>query len=87
MIGPNNPPTTLVPKRWKINREINMKMTVPITRSLPGMKYLSKPFTMLRPSIADETDIGGVMIPSASSVPAPMMAGKTRFLPYLLTSA
>jgi hypothetical protein len=45
-----------------------MVMTMGIT-GIPG-------FILCNPSIAAETEIGGVMMPSVSSVPAPINAGK-----------
>ena len=43
--------------------------------------------TCLSPSIADVTDIGGVIIPSASSAAPPIIAGITSQRRRLLTSA
>ena len=37
---------------------------------------LSSGLKILNPSMAEETEIGGVIIPSASSVPPPMMAAQ-----------
>ena len=87
IIGPNDPPTTLAPNRWKTKSSTKIVSTRPITSELPGMIMPSSPFTPLRPSIAEVTDIGGVMIPSASNVPAPIMAGNISFLPYRRTRA
>ena len=45
------------------------------------------PDTEFNPSIADDTEIGGVIIPSAKSVVAPNMVGITKYLLYLRTMA
>ncbi len=60
---------------------------MPIVNPLPGTIVFSKPFTILNPSIAEATEIGGVIMPSASKVVAPRIVGITSFLPYLRTSA
>ena len=43
--------------------------------------------TISSPSTAEATEIGGVMIPSASKVPAPMIAGMYNHFRYRLTNA
>ena len=75
MIGPNDPPTTLVPNRWKTKSSSRITMTISTTSALPGTITFSIPCTAPNPSIAEVTEIGGVMIPSASNVPAPIIAG------------
>ena len=62
-------------------------ITIPTVRLLPGTIRFSSPGTPFNPSIAEATEMGGVMIPSASKVAAPMMAGIYAFFPYLLTRA
>jgi hypothetical protein len=47
-----------------------------MVNALPGTIIFSRPFTPFKPSIADATDIGGVIMPSAKSVAAPTIAGK-----------
>jgi hypothetical protein len=76
-----------VPKRWKKNSKEIIATTIPTVNRFPGIIIVSKPFTILKPSIADETEIGGVIIPSASNVVAPRIVGITSFFPYRLTSA
>ena len=46
-----------------------------MVKLLPGTIVFSKPFTPPKPSIADATEIGGVIIPSANNIAAPIMAG------------
>ena len=62
-------------------------MIIPMVNVLPGIIIFSQPFTPLNPSIAEATDIGGVIIPSANNVPAPMMAGTYNHRRYRRTSA
>ena len=52
-----------------------------MVKVFPGTIVFSSPFTIPRPSMAEETEIGGVMIPSANSVVAPSIVGITNFLP------
>ena len=54
---------------------------------LPGTNDDASAGTLLNPSMADVTEIGGVMIPSANKVPAPIIAGMASHLPYRLTKA
>ena len=79
--GPKEVPTTLVPNCWKKNNSKIMPVTIPIINQQPGINEDAKAGTLLSPSIAEATDIGGVMIPSANKVPAPMMAGIASHLP------
>ena len=58
-----------------------MATTIPIVNALPGTIISSRPLTIFNPSIADATEIGGVIIPSASNVVAPKIVGNTNFLP------
>ncbi|MNY65514.1 hypothetical protein D3C86_2027900 [compost metagenome] len=44
-------------------------------------------FTIDKPSTADATDIGGVMIPSANKVVAPRIVGITSHFPCFRTKA
>ena len=44
----------------------------------------SSPFSIRSPSTAEETETGGVIIPSASKAEAPMIVGIIRFLPFFL---
>ena len=62
-------------------------ITIPMVSVLPATMMSSNPFTEFNPSIAEETEIGGVMIPSANKVVAPKIVGITKYLLYLLTSA
>ena len=55
-----------------------MKITIGI------VGICSNPSIIRRPSTAEETDTGGVIIPSAKSADAPIIVGKIRFLPFLL---
>ena len=48
---------------------------MPTVKLLPGTKMVSSPFTSFKASIADETERGGVIIPSANNNAAPNMAG------------
>ena len=74
MMGPNAKPTILVPKRWKKKIREIMAITMPTVKLFPGTIIFSKPLTPPNPSIADETEMGGVIIPSANNMAAPMMA-------------
>ena len=58
-----------------------MATTIPTVNKLPGTIIPFKLGNILKPSIADETDMGGVIIPSASSVVAPNIVGITSFFP------
>ena len=80
MTGPKDPPTTLVPNRWNRNSSISTTMTISTTRVLPGTISCDSPGTVFSPSMAEVMEIGGVMIPSASSVPAPMIATRNNAL-------
>ena len=51
-------------------------MIIPTVRKFPGLIIFSNPLTPFNPSTADATEIGGVIIPSANKVPAPIMAGR-----------
>ena len=64
-----------------------MPITIPIVNVFPGTIIFSSPCTPFNPSIAEETEIGGVIIPSASKVAAPKIAGIYNHLAYRLTSA
>ena len=75
MIGPKAKPTILVPKRWKKKINDIIPITIPTVKLLPGTIVFSNPFTPPNPSIADETEMGGVIIPSAKSIAAPIIAG------------
>ncbi len=48
---------------------------------------LDKMGTCFKPSTADVTEIGGVIIPSASNAAPPSMAGNTNHFPLRLTNA
>jgi len=50
-------------------------MIIPTVKVLPGIIRFSRPLTPFNPSTADATEIGGVIIPSANKVPAPIIAG------------
>ena len=73
--GPNVLPTTLVPKRWKKKIRESIAITTVTVTLLPGVNTSSSPRTLTRPSMAEATEIGGVMIPSANKVAAPILAG------------
>jgi len=75
MIGPKELPTTFVPNCWKKNKREIIPMIIPTVKVLPGAIRFSKPPTPLNHSTADATEIGGVIIPSANKVPAPIIAG------------
>ena len=79
--GPNAEPTTLVPNCWKKNSSTIIPITIPRISLLPGTKYAASSGTLFNPSIADVTEIGGVIMPSASKVPAPTIAGIASHLP------
>ena len=81
MMGPNAAPTTLVPNCWKPNSSVMMTSTM--VMMVPSVRAGSMSFS---PSIAEDTEMGGVMMPSARSVPAPMMAGHSSHLPRCRTS-
>ena len=55
-----------------------MKITIGI------VGRFSSPFSIRSPSTAEETETGGVIIPSASKAEAPMIVGIIRFLPFFL---
>ena len=85
MIGPKSFPTTFVPKIWKINNTDKMTITigtVSVTNGVPSLWW-----SIFNPSIAEETEIGGVIIPSASKVAPPIMAGKVNHFAWRLTNA
>ena len=48
---------------------------MPTVKLFPGTIIFSNPFTPPNPSIAEETEMGGVIIPSANNMAAPMIAG------------
>jgi hypothetical protein len=79
IIGPNELPISFVPNCCikNIIRIINKTIG---TVCISGLKILS-------PSIADATDIGGVIIPSASNAQPPIIANKYTFLNLRLTRA
>ncbi len=52
-----------------------MASTIPTVKSLPGTIIFSKPLMPANPSIAEDTDTGGVIIPSANNIAAPIIAG------------
>ena len=54
---------------------------MPMISALPGTKEEDNEGTLPKPSIADVTDMGGVIIPSANKVPAPIIAGMASHLP------
>ena len=64
-----------------------MAITIPMVNVFPGTIMFSNPCTLFKPSIAEATEIGGVIMPSANKVVAPKIVGITRFLLYLLTNA
>ena len=67
--GPKKNPTFCVPNRWKKNKP--HKITIIIGNvGIPGT-------TSPRPSTAEATEMGGVIIPSAKSVVAPRIVGIT----------
>src|SRR5690606_30920354 len=65
--GPNTLPTIDVPNRWIRNKKEIIAITIG-TVGISGLKIAS-------PSIAEEIVIAGVIIPSASRVEAPKIAG------------
>src|SRR5450432_1963262 len=62
-------------------------MIIPTVKVLPGEIRFSNPLTPFNPSTADATEMGGVIIPSANKVPAPMIAGTHSHLRYRRTRA
>ena len=52
-----------------------MTNTMPTVKLLPGTKIVSSPFTSFKASTADDTERGGVIMPSANNNAAPKMAG------------
>ena len=52
-----------------------MTNTMPTVKLLPGTKIVSSPFTSFKASTADDTESGGVIMPSANNNAAPKMAG------------
>ena len=69
--GPKVIPTFCVPNRWKKNSKDIITMTIG-TVGMPGI-------TISKPSIAEATEIGGVIIPSANNVVAPNIATIAKF--------
>ena len=69
MMGPKNRPTKLVPNCWITKRIVMMAITIGSV-GISGL-YIRKP------SMAEETEIGGVIIPSASKAAPPIIAGQT----------
>ena len=55
---------------------------IKITIGIVGM--CSNPFIILNPSTAEDTETGGVMIPSAKRAEAPIIVGRIKFFPFLL---
>ena len=55
---------------------------IKITMGIVGI--CSNPSIIRKPSTAEETETGGVIIPSANNAEAPIMVGKIRFLPFRL---
>ena len=79
MIGPKEFPTSRVPKCC------TEKSNVRITSTIGTVSILG--YILRRPSTADETEIGGVMIPSASRALPPIIAGTSSQREFLRTSA
>ena len=77
MIGPKALPTISVPNCCKKNIPVIIKMTM-CTVEISGYKILN-------PSMAEETEIGGVIIPSANNVQPPITAGIMSHFAFLLT--
>ena len=77
MIGPKALPTMSVPNCCKKNIPVIIKMTMG-TVAISGYKILN-------PSMADETEMGGVIIPSANKVQPPTTAGIISHFAFLLT--
>ena len=67
IIGAKNFPTNLVPNCCIVNNTNKIAITIG-TVGISGLKIRN-------PSTAEETEIGGVMIPSASKALPPIMAG------------
>ena len=67
IIGAKNFPTNLVPNCWMVNNTNSIAITIG-TVGISGLKIRN-------PSTAEETEIGGVIIPSASKALPPIMAG------------
>ena len=82
IMGPKALPTIWVPKLCSKNSPAMMPMTMytitPCVR--PG-------YTCLRPSMAEATEMGGVITPSASRAEPPMMATAESQAPRRRTSA
>ena len=71
MIGPNSQPTAPVPKRWAMNSTTRMTNEIGTTRWLrPGAATFS-------PSIAERTEIAGVIMPSPKNKAAPKIPSMT----------
>ena len=82
MMGPNALPTIWVPKLCNKNKAAMMPITMYTMVSCvrPG-------YTALRPSTAEDTEMGGVITPSASSAAPPIMATADSQVPRRRTSA
>ena len=62
-------------------------ITIPTVKLFPGTIIFSKLCTPFKPSMAEATEIGGVMMPSANNVAAPSIAGKYNQCRYRHTNA
>src|SRR4029077_4690304 len=81
--GPNNLPIESVPNCCKKKRANMMANTI---YTMVDWGLDCSPGICFRPSIADGTEMGGVITPSASKAAPPIMAGKTSHLFWRLTS-
>src|SRR6188768_4116709 len=70
--GPNDLPINVVPNCCMKKRTNSMTITIGMV-GISGLKYLN-------PSIADETEMEGVIRPSASKALPPIIAGKASHL-------
>jgi hypothetical protein len=61
-MGPNRPATLAVPLDWAMNRPI--KITRLVTMTTPGVTTECNAGAVFRPSIAESTDMAGVITAS-----------------------
>ncbi len=72
-MGPNILPMEAVPNCWAKKRTTKIPNTI---YTIVEWVISLKKGICFRPSIADVTDIGGVIIPSANNEAPPIIAGK-----------
>ena len=77
MIGPNNLPIDAVPNCCTKNKTASMLSTIITIMSSFIFLNARRRSICRKPSMADVTEMGGVIIPSASNAAPPIIAGKT----------